>query len=371
MPNGMENLAASLLTLLVQLWHIFYFIVLPMLLLAGIGWLLQRKMGLDMPTLTRLNFYFVTPGLIYTSVVNSRLEAAAVWSVALFGLAVLAAIGIVTYLVAHPADDMRSRQATPRQRGVKPVCGEVKRPFREPVGYVVHHLLDQLQQRRAAFAVEPDVDRQSQRLPAPRRQDAQAQRHELQAPHVHHMLAGRADGVAAPGRPIHLAARLPVNRVVRQAPQRPRRTQGLDQHGRPRPEHLRRAPRPRAEEPVIRIVAAAALRSGASLRSTRLPLRVGIREDTRHGAPTWAHHLSRDETEDQLAAGLSKDRQTPQENRLQCRYSRHRRSSGKRWMGTSSISTGTASLLEGYLLLKSAKVHLGVATQKSPEIAGN
>ncbi len=59
-----------------QLWHIFYYIVSPLLMLIGLGCLIQRKLSLDMPTLTRLNFYFVVPAVIYFSVVTSTLRLA-------------------------------------------------------------------------------------------------------------------------------------------------------------------------------------------------------------------------------------------------------------------------------------------------------
>lgn len=53
---------------------IFYFIVFPVLLLVGVGFLVQRRLGMDMPTLVRLNFYFVIPGLVYYAVVSSTLR---------------------------------------------------------------------------------------------------------------------------------------------------------------------------------------------------------------------------------------------------------------------------------------------------------
>ncbi len=56
---------ASISELPAQLAQIFYTIMLPILLLAGIGWGIQRKLGLDMATLRRLNFYFIMPALVY------------------------------------------------------------------------------------------------------------------------------------------------------------------------------------------------------------------------------------------------------------------------------------------------------------------
>ncbi|KKL60954.1 hypothetical protein LCGC14_2200150, partial [marine sediment metagenome] len=92
--------AVSAAGTLAQLGQIFYHIVLPIGLLAGLGFVLQRKLGLDMPTLTRLNFYLIIPGLIYYAVVTSTLTGGRVFTVILFGVCMLAALAAVTYLVA-------------------------------------------------------------------------------------------------------------------------------------------------------------------------------------------------------------------------------------------------------------------------------
>ena len=65
-------LGAALSGLPAQLGEIFYYIVLPIVLLAGLGFLMQRKLGLHMPTLTRINFYFTMPGMAYSAIVTSR-----------------------------------------------------------------------------------------------------------------------------------------------------------------------------------------------------------------------------------------------------------------------------------------------------------
>lgn len=57
-----------------ELWNIFYGLVLPVLLIAGVGYLLQKTLTLDLPTLTRLNFYLVVPAIVYVSIVNSAVR---------------------------------------------------------------------------------------------------------------------------------------------------------------------------------------------------------------------------------------------------------------------------------------------------------
>jgi predicted permease len=93
--------AAVWLELPARLGEIFYTIVLPMLILAGIGYLLQRRLGLDMPTLTRLNFYFLIPGVIYFSLVTSKLAAGEVGQVVLFAASAMVVMGILTAVVAR------------------------------------------------------------------------------------------------------------------------------------------------------------------------------------------------------------------------------------------------------------------------------
>jgi predicted permease len=93
-------LAMSVMELPGRLGEIFYFVVLPMLLLAGIGFAVQRFLGLDMPTLTRLNFYFVTPGMVYFSVVSSQVTAGAVGLVVAFALVTMVLVAAATLLAA-------------------------------------------------------------------------------------------------------------------------------------------------------------------------------------------------------------------------------------------------------------------------------
>ena len=64
-----------MLTILPDIFRVGWFIILPVMFLVGLGFLIQKRLGLDMPTLIRLNFYVVVPGMIYFAVVDSRLSA--------------------------------------------------------------------------------------------------------------------------------------------------------------------------------------------------------------------------------------------------------------------------------------------------------
>ncbi len=98
-----------LLSIITQLWAVFYLVVLPVLLLAAIGYALQRFAGLEMNTLKRLNFYFVIPALIYYSLVTSDVSAREAIIVVGFSLALLVCLSFVSYLV------LRLRKVPPDQ----------------------------------------------------------------------------------------------------------------------------------------------------------------------------------------------------------------------------------------------------------------
>jgi hypothetical protein len=83
-----------------QLGRIFYTVVLPILLVVGLGFLLQRKLGLDMPTLSRLNFYFVVPAMAYFSLVTSKARLSDGLVAVGFSLAVVVVLAAVTQVVA-------------------------------------------------------------------------------------------------------------------------------------------------------------------------------------------------------------------------------------------------------------------------------
>ena len=83
-----------------QLGAIFYQIVLPMLLIIGVGYTVQRKLGLDMKTLVRLNFYFIVPAIIYYVLVTSELNAGDVGKVVGFHLVMILILGAITWLAA-------------------------------------------------------------------------------------------------------------------------------------------------------------------------------------------------------------------------------------------------------------------------------
>jgi hypothetical protein len=92
--------AASMTSLPVQLGEVFYTIVLPVLLIAAVGFIIQRRLNLDMATLANLNFYFTAPGMMYFSLVSSQVNAAQIAQVVGFTLGLLAALAVLTSATA-------------------------------------------------------------------------------------------------------------------------------------------------------------------------------------------------------------------------------------------------------------------------------
>lgn len=104
-------LAVGLAEPAAQLWQVFYHVVFPVLLLAGIGFLLQRAVGLDMVTLKRLNFYFIIPALIYVSLLTADVSAGDVGVIVGFALAMLVAMSLISYLVLRLRGVPRDQRA--------------------------------------------------------------------------------------------------------------------------------------------------------------------------------------------------------------------------------------------------------------------
>lgn len=69
---------------LIELIEILKDIILPIFVIMGVGFFLQRKFNLDVQTLARLNIYFLVPGFIFVKLYNTQLSASLFGSVLLF-----------------------------------------------------------------------------------------------------------------------------------------------------------------------------------------------------------------------------------------------------------------------------------------------
>lgn len=78
----------------------------------GVGYAIQRFLGLDMPTLTRLNFYLIVPAMIFMSMVESDLTPGRVGAVVGFSVLFMVVLGglvLVSAVVRGvPRDEWRA-----------------------------------------------------------------------------------------------------------------------------------------------------------------------------------------------------------------------------------------------------------------------
>ena len=63
------------MNLLVLIGHIFMNSMIPILILIGVGFILDRKFKLDLYTLSKLNFYILLPTFIFRAMYEAKLNA--------------------------------------------------------------------------------------------------------------------------------------------------------------------------------------------------------------------------------------------------------------------------------------------------------
>ena len=86
---------------MLNLWLIFTQVLLPILVLIGLGWILDRQWQLSLATLVRLNIYLVVPAFIFYEVVHSSLSAGMAGQVMLFTLCIMAGMFVLSALIAR------------------------------------------------------------------------------------------------------------------------------------------------------------------------------------------------------------------------------------------------------------------------------
>jgi len=82
-----------------QLGTIFYRVVLPILLVAGCGYAVQKTLRLEIATLSNLHFYCVMPVIVFASIVGTELKGSQAALIVLFGFACAAAMGVLAYAI--------------------------------------------------------------------------------------------------------------------------------------------------------------------------------------------------------------------------------------------------------------------------------
>jgi malate permease and related proteins len=100
-PTGMSLGTAAVESPLALLLSIIVDDIVPVLLVASIGFLLARYARLDVKMLSRLTFLALSPCLVFKSLVGAQLGAEEFGKLALFALALTAGIGVIAWSVAR------------------------------------------------------------------------------------------------------------------------------------------------------------------------------------------------------------------------------------------------------------------------------
>ena len=82
-----------------ELFFILRDIILPVFVIMSIGFLLQRKFNLDIPTLAKLNIYFVVPGFIFVKLYSTEFSAQLFLIVLLFFATYVAILYFLSIIV--------------------------------------------------------------------------------------------------------------------------------------------------------------------------------------------------------------------------------------------------------------------------------
>ncbi|MCA9975609.1 MAG: AEC family transporter [Anaerolineales bacterium] len=91
-----------------MIFQILRDICLPILLVMGVGWGIDRKFRLSLETLVKLNLYLFVPAFIFTRLSTSQLNDAIGLKVIAFTVSVILVMGVISWIVAR---DRRERIA--------------------------------------------------------------------------------------------------------------------------------------------------------------------------------------------------------------------------------------------------------------------
>jgi predicted permease len=81
-------------------FSVFAQVLLPIVVVVASGYLLQRRLKLDLRSVNRLSLYLLSPALIFSSLVQSRIEASETLRISAFMTLFVISIGALAWLVA-------------------------------------------------------------------------------------------------------------------------------------------------------------------------------------------------------------------------------------------------------------------------------
>jgi predicted permease len=84
----------------VILLPILWKVILPVFLIIALGYLLERRLSLDVRPISRVTFYALTPCLVFSSTVKSSVGGVGIWKIVSFTLLTTLTIGLFSWAVA-------------------------------------------------------------------------------------------------------------------------------------------------------------------------------------------------------------------------------------------------------------------------------
>ncbi|TCO93563.1 hypothetical protein EV701_104267 [Chthoniobacter flavus] len=82
-------------------WSVFTNVLLPILVMFGFGWLIDRRSRLDLKSLVKLNIYLFVPAFIFVHVVDSNLSGAAAARIMGFTASIIASMFVLSAIVGR------------------------------------------------------------------------------------------------------------------------------------------------------------------------------------------------------------------------------------------------------------------------------
>lgn len=84
-------------------FELLFSVIMPVFALIGIGGLVDRRMALDLPTLTRLNFWVFVPALLFLVVLDAEIDGGEIaWIFAFTLVHATVLFGVASLLALHP-----------------------------------------------------------------------------------------------------------------------------------------------------------------------------------------------------------------------------------------------------------------------------
>jgi len=85
----------------VILLPILWKVILPVFLIIALGYLLERRLSLDVRPISRVTFYALTPCLVFSSTAKSSVGGVGIWKIVSFTLLTTLTIGLFSWAVAR------------------------------------------------------------------------------------------------------------------------------------------------------------------------------------------------------------------------------------------------------------------------------